>query len=167
MTFKDISLAYTIHLFGSTSSHSLEAQLVRLVDLRDLELVLLQLIDQLGGVELAVAATGLDDLGLLIEREVLPGEVGTDVLLEERQDLVVRDRTRVGEVVDPGLLVLGKEDGSREEIVEDGVGVGDVDDALVLGDLCDEVTGVEVVRDWHAESEDEAVGVVLHDLPIC
>lgn len=71
----------------------------------------------------------------------------------------------VGEVVDSGLFVFCEEDGGREEIVEDGVGVGDVDHALVFGDLGDEVAGVEVIGDRHAESQNEAVGVVLHDLP--
>ena len=134
------------------------------MNLRDLKLVLLQLVGQLGGVKLAVAATSLDDLSLLLKREVLPGEIGADVLLEERQNLVVGDGAWVGEVVDSGLFVLGKEDGGWEEIVQDGVGVGDVDNALVFGDLGNEVAGVKVVGDGHAESEDEAVGVVLHDL---
>jgi len=60
--------------------------------------------------------------------------------------------------------VLSEEDGGWEEVVEDGVGVGDVDDTLVFGDLSDEVTGVQVVADWHTKSENEAVGVVFHDL---
>jgi len=134
------------------------------VDLGDLEVVLLELLDKLGGVELAVASAGLDDLGLLVQCEVLPGEVWSDVLLEEGQNLVVGDGTWVGEVVDTGILVLGQEDGGREEIVENSVGVGDIDDTLVFGDLGDEVTGVKVVADWHAKSEDQAVAVVLHDL---
>ena len=49
--------------------------------------------------------------------------------------------------------------------MEDSVGVGDVHHALVFGDLGDEVAGVEVIGHRHAESEDEAVGVVFHDLP--
>ena len=153
------------YLFGSTSSHSLEALLVRLVNLRDLKAVLLKLLDQLGGVELAVATTSLDNLGLLLEREVLPGEIGAHVFLEEGQNFIVRNCAWVGEVVDSGLFVLSKEDRGGEEIVEDGVRVGDVDYALVFGDLGHEVAGVEVIGDRHAESEDEAVAVVLHDLP--
>ena len=60
--------------------------------------------------------------------------------------------------------MLGHEYRGGEKIVKDGVGVGDIDDAIVLGDLGDEVSGVEVVGDWHTESEDQAVAVVLHDL---
>jgi hypothetical protein len=142
----------------------LEATLISLVDLWDLEVVLCQLLLKLGGVELAVAATSLDDLGLLLKGEVLPGEAGADVLLEQREDLVVRDSTWVGEVEDAGILVLSHKDRGREEVVEDGIGVGDIDDTIILGDLGDEVAGVKVVADWHAKSEDEAVGVVLHDL---
>lgn len=160
------SAGISSHSFHTSSSHALEAALVSLVDLGNLVLVLLELIDKLGGVKLAVGSTSLDDLGLLVQCKVLPGEVWSDVLLEEGEDLVVGDSTGVGEVVDSGVLVLGHEDGGWEEIVEDGVGVGDVDDTLVLGDLGDEVTGVEVIADWHAESEDQAVAVVLHDLRI-
>jgi hypothetical protein len=157
---------YHSHLFHTSSSHSLEAALVSLVDLWNFETVLLELLGELSGIELAVAAASLDDLGLLLQCEVLPGEIWSDVFLEEGEDLVVGDGTWVGEVVDTGILVLGQKNGGREEIVEDGVGIGDIDDTLVLGDLGDEVTGVEVVADWHTKSEDQAVGVVLHDLEI-
>jgi hypothetical protein len=153
-----------VHLFRTRSSHALEALLVRLVYLWDLELVFLQLVDQLRGVELAVASAGLDDLGLLIQCEVLPGEVWADVFLEEGEDLVVGDGTGVGEVVDASILVLGHDNGSWKQIVENGVGVRDVYHSLVLGDLGDEVAGVEVVADWHSESENENIGVRFHDL---
>lgn len=134
------------------------------MDLWDLEVVLGELLLELGGVKLAVGASGLDDLGLLLEGEVLPGEVWANVLLEEGENLVVGDGTWVGEVVDAGILVLGEEDGAWEEIVEDGVGVWNVNDAVVLCDLGDKVAGVEVVRDWHSQAEDEDIWVVLHDL---
>lgn len=137
------------------------------MDLWHLEVVFCELVDQLGGVQLAVASSGLDNLCLLLQCEVLPGEVWADVLLEEGEDLVVGDGTWVGEVVDSKVLVLGHEDRSWEEIVKDGVGVGDIDNTVVLGDLGDEVTGVEVVADWHTESENQDVGVVLHDLLQC
>jgi hypothetical protein len=165
--FKESETCQITHLFSSTSSHSLEALLVRLVNLRDLEVILLELLDQLGSIELAVAATGLDDFGLLLEREVLPGEVWADVFLKEGENLVVGDCAWVGEVVDAGLFVLGEKDGGGQEIVKDGVRVGDVDNTLVLGDLSDEVAGVEVIGDRHTESEDETVAVVLHDLRTC
>ncbi len=51
--------------------------------------------------------------------------------------------------------------------MEDGVRVGDIDDTFVLRDLGDEVTRVKVVADWHTKSEDEDIGVVLHDLVFC
>ena len=164
MTFEEGKPCKTCHLFSSASSHSLEAKLVRLMNLRNFKVVFLKLLDQLRGIQLAVAAAGLDDLRLLLEREVLPGKVGSDVFLEQGQNLVVGDCAWVSEVVDAGLFVLGEEDGGWEKIVEDGVGVGDVDYALVFGDLGDEVAGVKVIGDRHAESENEAVGVVLHDL---
>lgn len=118
----------------------------------DLEVVLLKLGDQLGGIKLAVAASGLDDLGLLLQGEVLPGEIWADVLLEKGKDLVVGDGAGVGEVVNASILVLREEDGGWEQVVEDGVGVGDINDTLVLGDLGDKVAAVEVVADRHSQS---------------
>lgn len=154
-------------LFNTSSGHSLEAALVGLVDLWDGVSVLSKLLLKLGGIQLAVGSSSNNNLGLLLQGEVLPGELRADKLLEESKDLVVGDGTWVGEVVDSGILVLSKEDGSWEEIGKDGVGVWNVDNTVVLGDLGDEVTGVEVVADWHTKSEDEAVGVVLHDLGNC
>lgn len=151
-------------LFHASSSHALEALFVRFVNLWDLELVLLELVDQLRGIELAVTSAGLDDLGLLLQREVLPGEVWTYVFLEEGQNLVVGDGAWVREVVDTGILVFGHEDRGWEEVVENGVGVGNVYHSLVLGDLGDEVAGMEVVADWHSKSENENIRVCFHDL---
>ena len=58
--------------FDTSSGHSLETSLVCLVNLWNLEVVLCQLGGKLGSVQLAVAASGLDDLGLLLQGEVLP-----------------------------------------------------------------------------------------------
>ena len=74
------------------------------------------------------------------------------------------DGAWVGEVVDAGVLVLGHEDRGRQEVVQDGVGVGDVYHSLVLGDLGYEVAGVQIVADGHSESENEDIGVCFHDL---
>jgi len=130
----------------------------------NLKVILLQLLDQLISIQLAVRSASLDNLGLLIQSKVLPCEVWADVFFEERKDFVVGDCSRVGEVVDTSIFVFGQEDGSGKEIVKDGVGVGNVDYAVVFGDLGNEVAGVEVVADWHAETEDEYVGVGFHDL---
>lgn len=130
----------------------------------DLEVVLLKLGDQLGGIKLAVAASGLDDLGLLLQGEVLPGEIWTDVLLEKGKDLVVGDGAGVGEVVNASILVLREEDSGWEQVMEDGVGVWDINDTLVLGDLGDKVAAVKVVADRHSQSQDEHIGIGFHDL---
>lgn len=61
-----------IYLLNTSRLHPLEALPVCLVDLRHLVVVLLQLVDKLGGIQLAVAAAGLDNLGLLLQCEVLP-----------------------------------------------------------------------------------------------
>lgn len=137
------------------------------MNLRNLIVVFLELVLQLASVKLAVASACLDDLGLLLQTEVGPGEARTHVLLEQREDLVVGDGTWVGEVVDAGLLVLCEKDGGWEQVVEDSVGVGDINDASVLADLRDKVAAVQVVADGHSQSQGEDVRVVLHDLDHC
>ena len=72
-----------VNLFRTRGSHALEALLVRLMHLGNLELVFLELVNQLSSIELAIASASLNDLGLLIKCEVLPGEVRTDVFLEQ------------------------------------------------------------------------------------
>jgi len=91
------------------------------VDLRDFEVVLLKLVDELSGVQLAVASASFDDLGLLFQGEVLPGEGGSDVLLEKSQDFIMGNGTRIGEVVDAFLVVLCEKDGGGEEIMKNRV----------------------------------------------
>ena len=152
------------YLLNAGSSHALEALSVSLVDLWDLEIVFGELLLEFGGVEHAVGASGLDDLGLLLEGEVLPLKVWTNVLLEEGQDLVVGDGSWVGEVVDAGILVLSQKNGAWKEVMEDGVRVRNINDTVVLGNFGDKVAGVEVVGDWHSQAEDENIWVVLHDL---
>lgn len=109
------------HLFGASSSHSLETSLVRLVNFWDLVPILAQLLDQLSGIQLAITSSRLDDLGLFLQCEVLPCEIWSHIFLEESQNLVVRNGSWVGKVVDTGIFVLGHEDGSREKIVENGI----------------------------------------------
>lgn len=115
-------------------------------------------------IQLAVASAGLDDLCLLLQGEVLPRVAGPDNVPEQGEDLVVRDGARVGEVVDACVAVLGQEDRRGQQVVQDGVAVGNVDDAVVLGNLGDKIAWVKVVRDRHPQPQDEAVGVVFHDL---
>jgi len=152
------------HLLDTCLGHALEALCVSLMNLWNLEVVFLELVDQLGSIKLAVASASLDNLGLLIQGKVLPREVWANVLLEKRKNLVVGDGTWVGEVVDPGFVVLRKKNGGWEEVVENSVGVGNINNALILGDLGDEVAAVQVIADWHSQSQDEHLWVGFHDL---
>jgi hypothetical protein len=127
--------------------------------LRHLDPVLPHLRHQLACVQLTIAPPGLDDLALLLEREVLPLKARPHVLAEEREHLIVADGARVCEVVDARLVVRGEQDGARQQVVQDRVGVGDVDDTGVGCDLGHEGARVQIVRDGHAEAEDEHVGV--------
>ena len=80
-----------------------------------------QLLNQLCSIQLTITAAGLDDLGLFLQCEVLPGEIWSYVFFEEGQNLVVRDGTWVGEVVDSGFVMLGEGDYNGEEVWEEGV----------------------------------------------
>ena len=55
----------------------------------------------------------------------------------------------ISEVVDSCFVMLGKQDGGGEEVMEDCVGIRDIDDTLVFGDLGDEGPRVQVVGDRH------------------
>jgi hypothetical protein len=57
--------------------------------------------------------------------------------------------------------MLREQDRRRQQIRQDGVAVRYVHHVLVLCDFGHEIPWVEVVRDWHAQSQDQAVVVVL------
>ncbi len=102
------------------------------MNLRNLIVVLLELVHKLGGIKLAVAPTSLYNLRLLLQRKVLPGEARSNILFEEAQNFVMRNGARVGEIVDTGLIVLCQKNRGGEEVREYGIGVGNVDHPLVL-----------------------------------
>jgi hypothetical protein len=124
-----------------------------------LALILLDQLHELRSVQLAIAALGFDDFRLLLQCEIRPLEFWIHDLLVKTQNLIVANRTRVREIVHAGLTMLGHGDCQWEQIVQDGVGVGDVDDTVVLGDLCHEGARVQVIGNWHADAECEAAGV--------
>lgn len=74
------------------------------------------------------------------------------------------NRAWVCKVVDASLVVSGKYQGGGEQIVKDGLGVGNVNDAGVFRDFGDEGPRVKVVGDGHAEAKNERIGVYLQKL---
>lgn len=132
-------------LLGPIRRHPLEALFVRLVNLGHRDAKLLHLRHQLTCIQRTTTPTRLDDPALLLEREVLPHKARPDVLLEERQDVVVADGARVGKVVDPRLAVGRKQDGARQQVVQDGVEGFNRADARVGRDFGDKRAGVKVV----------------------
>lgn len=64
----------------------------------------------------------------------------------------------------PSVLVERHDESHRQQVREHGHRVGNVDDALVLGDLGDEGAGVQVVRDGHTETERKDVVVLVEEL---
>jgi hypothetical protein len=100
--------AFECHLLNARGSHALKALGICVMNFWNLEFIFLELVHKLGGIELAIAAAGLDDLSLLLQSEVLPGEVWPNIFLEESENFVVGDGAWVCEVVNPGLIVLGE-----------------------------------------------------------
>lgn len=90
---------------------------------------------QFRGIQFAIAPFGFHDMALLLEREVLPRESWINDLFIQTQYLVMRYSSRIREVHDASFSVLGQNHDYRQEVVQDAVRVGDVDDALVFGDL--------------------------------
>ena len=98
---------------------------------------------------------------MLLQCKVGVGVGRVDVLFVEVQHFVVRDDTGVGKVVDANEALDGHGPRGRQHLVHDGHGVGNVDDLLVLDNLGDKVPVDQVVRDGHADTQNEGVGVGL------
>lgn len=71
----------------------------------------------------------------LLALEVGPREGRIDVLLVERQDLVVADYAGMGQIERPAELAPRELEAEREELGQHGDGVGDVDDLGEAQDL--------------------------------
>ena len=119
---------------------------------------------KLVAVELIVGPSCLEDLILILEAEVGVGVIRVNVLLVQIEHLVVRDDTRVAEVVYPAELLVCHDKAGGEELVKDSHGVRDIHHLVVLDDFSYEVAGGKVVGDWHANSENESAGVDLEHL---
>ena len=140
--------------------HALEAELIGGDDIVDDD-SLGHVPEELGGVELVVGSGCRNDLGLFLNGKVLVRVGGINVLFVEVQNLVVRNDPGVGKVVDARESLLGHGQGGREHLGQNGHGVGNVDDALVLDNLGDKGAVDEIVRDGHADPQNQAVGVLL------
>lgn len=134
------------------------------MDLGDLVLVFLQLGDQLGRIESAVASGCLDHFGLFLERKVLPTESGPHNLLEQRKNLVVGNCARVGKVIHARFAMLCENDGRWQKVMEDSVAVGDINHPVVTNDLGHEIALVKVIANRHAKAKDETVWIATQDL---
>lgn len=150
--------------FDPRGFHALEAPLVGFVNLGNPIFILPELGHQLGRVQCTVAAASLDDFGLLFQGKVPPAKFWSHNFLEELENLVMRDRTRVGKVIDASLTMLCKNDGSRQKIMQHGVAVGNVNHSLVAKELCHKVSRMKVIANRHAKTKNEAVGVAAEDL---
>jgi len=114
-----------------------------------------------GRVEFVVGARCLDNHGLLFKGEILVSVGRVNVLRIQVQDLVMRDDTRVGEVVDSSksLLCHGKRE--WKHFGQDSHRVRNINDFLVLDNFRNEVSVNEVIPHGHTNAEDQAVGILL------
>jgi hypothetical protein len=135
--------------------HALEAKFVRSLNVVDND-ALRHISHELGGIKLVVRAVSLDDLGLFLERKVSVVVRWVNVLDVKVKDFIVGNDSWVGKVVDTGKSSLGHGERGREQLMQYGHGVGDVDDSLILDNLGNEVTMDEIVRDGHAHTKNEA-----------
>ena len=86
----------------------------------------------------------------------------------------MRDHSWVGEVVNALEMMTGINsdlqsvhshfDTRGEQVVKDRHGVRNVNDTLVLGDLCDEVARIQVIGDRHSHTQKEHVRVLTQEL---
>lgn len=153
-----------LSLLDTRSLHSSETSLIGFVNPGNLVFAFLQLGNQLGCVESAVASGCLDDFGLFLERKVLPTEFWSHNLLEKRKNLVMRNGAWIGKVIHAGFTMLCENDGSWQKVMKDSVAVGDVDHAVVANNLGHEIAMVEVIANRHAKAKDETVGITTQDL---
>mmetsp|Transcript_2287 Transcript_2287/g.3307 ORF Transcript_2287/g.3307 Transcript_2287/m.3307 type:complete len:324 (-) Transcript_2287:93-1064(-) len=150
-------------LFGKIDLHSLETQInggLNVVNLDSFR----HITHKLRCVEFIVGSSSLDDLGLFLNSKVGVVVGWINVLCVKIQDFVVRNNTRIGEIVNSGecRLCHGKRGGKH--FVQHGHRIRNIHDTLVLDNLCDEISVEQIVRDWHAHTKDQAVGVVLEQL---
>jgi len=120
-----------------------------------------KLLLQLRGIKLVVASGSNNHLSLLLQTEVLPTETGIHVFSVHLQNLVVANHSRVGEVPDPSQIPLRHLHRDRDELVEYGHGVGNVDNLVVSSDLGDEIARVRQIRgNGHPHTQGADVVVV-------
>jgi len=124
-----------------------------------------KLLLQLGCVKLVVASGSNNHLSLLLQSEVLPAEARIHVFLVHLENLVVAYHPGVREIPDPSQIPLRHLQRDREELVEYGHGVGNVDNLVVSSDLRDEVAGIRQVRgNGHSDTQRADVLVVLKQI---
>jgi len=115
-------------------------------------------------VKKVVGTRGNNNLGLLLDGEILVGKVRLDVFLIQLKDLIVADSSGVGEVHDAGEAALGHFDRHGEEFRKNGHRVGNVDHLLVASNLGDEVAGIlEVLDNGHAHAEGKDIRELLKE----
>jgi hypothetical protein len=87
-------------------------------------------------------------------------------LLEETQDLVVRNSTRIRKVPHALQLSSSHLQRNRQHVVQDRHRVGNINHLGVLGDLSDEAAMAEIVGNWHSQPKRQDIGVFTKELHV-
>lgn len=90
--------------------HSLKTLVISRVDFFDLNAEIFHPVDQFRAVQFAVASSRLQNLRLLLLREVLPLKIRSHMFLEKRQDLVMGDGARIRKIVNPRVVGRGEQE---------------------------------------------------------
>ena len=140
--------------------HPLKAQVIGSVDFINHD-SLRHVSHELGSVKLIVGTGSFENLGLLLDGEIFVGVGWVDVLLVQVQDLIMGNDTWVGKVVNTSQSFLGHCQRRREHLMQYCHRVGDVDNSFILDNLGDKIAVEQIIRDRHAHTKDQAVGVAL------
>ena len=145
---------------GKVHLHSLETQINSSLDIINHN-SLWHIAPKLGCIQFIIGSSSLDYLRLFLDSKVLVSVGRINVLLVKVQTFIVRNYTRIGKVVETTKVSLGHGKGCGKHLGKDSHGIGDVDNTFILGNLGDEITVDQIIRDGHAHTEDEGVGEAL------
>jgi len=96
---------------------------------------------ELAGIKLIVTAGCNNHLGLLLQSEVLVGEIGIHILFVHLKDFIVAHNTRVCKVPNTSQIAFAHLNRYRQKLIQNGHGVRDVHHLLIPSDLGYEVAG--------------------------
>ena len=108
---------------------------------------------QQGGVEGVVGPFGQEHLGLFGQRKVLPSKRRLDILFVQRQNFVVRNDPRVGQIDRAGFALNGQAHHNGHHVFQHGHAVGDATNFFIIYNFGNEIARVVVADNGHADAQ--------------